>query len=59
AVARDIESFGARHQNARVDEIVVDKQNKIVTTPAYMLAQRISEVEKGVSKLVEKVLQFS
>ncbi len=59
SVAKDIESFGAKHENARVDEIVVDEINKVVTTPAYMLAQRISEVEAGISKLVKKVLELS
>ncbi len=56
--AKDIESFGAKHQSAKVDEIVVDDTNKVVTTPAYMLAQRISEAEAGISKLVKKVLEL-
>lgn len=58
ATAKDIESFGAKHQSARVDEIVVDEVNKVVTTPAYMLAQRISEAEAGISKLVKKVIEL-
>lgn len=56
--AADIESFGAKHQNARVDEIVVDEVNKIVTTPAYMLAERISQAEAGISKLVKKIIDL-
>ncbi len=59
AVAKDIESFGAKHQNARVDEIVVDETNKVITTPAYMLAQRVSDVEAGVSKLTKKIIELS
>lgn len=39
-----------------VNEVVVDENNKIVSTPAYMLARRISEVASGIEKLVERIL---
>ena len=35
---------------------VVDEDNKIVTTPAYMLAQTIAEAAAGIDKLVARVL---
>ncbi len=54
-----VQSMGARHQNARVDEVVVDDENKIVSTPAYMLATRITEVQAGIAHLVEKVLALT
>ncbi|UCH97736.1 MAG: isoprenoid biosynthesis glyoxalase ElbB [Candidatus Aminicenantes bacterium] len=56
--AAAVESLGARHINCPVNDIVVDEQNKIVTTPAYMLGQRISEVADGIEKLVSKVLEM-
>ena len=59
ATASDLEFFGARHQNARVDEIAIDDTNKIVTTPAYMLGPGISDIAKGIEKLVEKVLDWT
>lgn len=59
ATAKDIEKLGARHQNAPVREIVVDPQNRVVSTPAYMCAQRIDEVWDGVSKLVKKVIEMA
>jgi enhancing lycopene biosynthesis protein 2 len=34
----------------------MDARNKMASTPAYMLAQRISEVFEGVSKVVQAVL---
>jgi enhancing lycopene biosynthesis protein 2 len=34
---------------------VVDEDNKIVTTPAYMLAQNIAR-RQGIEKLVARVL---
>jgi enhancing lycopene biosynthesis protein 2 len=51
-----LENMGATHKNAKVDEIVVDRKNKIVTTPCYMLAQSIREVGDGVEKLVHEIL---
>ncbi len=53
-----IESMGASHVNCPVKEFVVDRENKIVSTPAYMLASRITEVEVGISKLVDEVLKL-
>ncbi|OGL43087.1 MAG: isoprenoid biosynthesis protein ElbB [Candidatus Schekmanbacteria bacterium RBG_13_48_7] len=51
-----LEAMGSKHKNKKVDEIHVDKKLKIVSTPAYMLAGHIAEVEKGINKLVKEVL---
>lgn len=51
-----LEEMGAEHVPCPVDDIVVDEDNKVVTTPAYMLAQNIAEVATGVDKLVTRVL---
>jgi enhancing lycopene biosynthesis protein 2 len=59
ATAAAVESVGAKHVNCPVNDIVVDEKNKIVTTPAYMLGQRISEVAEGIEKLVTKVLEMA
>ncbi len=56
--AAAIESMGASHVNCPVEEFVVDRENKIVSTPAYMSANRITEVEAGVTKLVDEVLKL-
>jgi len=53
-----IETMGAIHVACPVSEFVVDRENKIVSTPAYMLAERISEVADGVEKLVKEVLNL-
>ncbi|SVB14896.1 uncharacterized protein METZ01_LOCUS167750, partial [marine metagenome] len=37
---------------------VVDRENKIVSTPAYMLANQISEAADGIEKLVQEVLSL-
>tara|TARA_B100000315_G_C14475075_1_gene540229 strand:+ start:206 stop:850 length:645 start_codon:yes stop_codon:yes gene_type:complete len=50
--------MGAKHQECPVNEIVVDKDKKIVSTPAYMLGPTISKVAVGIEKLVDKVLEL-
>ena len=52
----DINSMGSNHITCSVEDIVIDKKNKVVSTPAYMLDQRISEVAEGIEKLVKEVL---
>ena len=56
--AAAMEKMGAKHKNAKVNEIVVDEKNRIVTTPCYMLAERIKEVGEGAEKLVAKILEM-
>ena len=58
-VSGAIETMGGQHQACAVDQIVVDSENKVVTTPAYMLAGSISEAGAGINKLVDKVLQMA
>jgi enhancing lycopene biosynthesis protein 2 len=54
--AAEIEKTGAKHQDCPVFELVVDRKNKIVSTPAYMLATRISEVHEGIDKCIGEVI---
>ena len=57
--AAALDKMGATHQECAVDEIVEDKARKLVTTPAYMLAQTISEAASGINKLVDRVLELT
>ena len=57
--AAALEQTGVEHVNCAVDNIVVDAEHRLVTTPAYMLAQSIGEAAAGIQKLVEKVLELS
>lgn len=57
--AADLEFFGAKHQPVQVDEVAVDEAHKIVTTPAYMLGPGISDVARGIEKLVQQVLAWA
>lgn len=54
-----IKAMGGEPVNCAVDDIVVDEGRKIVTTPAYMLAERIRDAAQGINKLVAKVLQLA
>lgn len=56
ATAGLINNLGARHVDCPVNEAVVDFENRIVTTPAYMVADNIGEVFDGAAVLVEKLL---
>ena len=56
--AAELEKTGARHQECPVTEFVVDAKNKIVSTPAYMLANRISEAYEGIEKCVREVIKL-
>ena len=56
--AAEINKTGATHQECPVTGFVVDLQNKLVSTPAYMLASRISEVQDGIDKCVKEVIKL-
>ena len=58
-VAGAIERMGGKHIACPVDRAVVDQRNKLVTTPAYMLAGRVSEAAAGISDCVKSVLALS
>ena len=57
--ASAIEKMGARHIVYSVDNCLVDVENKIVTTPAYMSAKKISEAAAGIEKLVKEVIALT
>lgn len=54
--AAAIESMGGVHAACDVTQICVDRKNRIVTTPAYMLGPGIQQVAVGIEKLVDEVL---
>ena len=54
--AAAIEAMGAMHLSCPVSGTVVDHQRRLVTTPAYMLAGRITEAAGGIEAFVGEVL---
>ena len=56
--ASDIDRMGAKHMLCPVDEIIIDKEKKVVSTPAYMEAKSIKEAASGIEKLVSEILNM-
>ena len=50
--------MGIETEQAGAGDIVVDEENKIVSTPAYVEAKSIKEAAEGIEKLVATVLQL-
>ncbi len=55
-VAASVEAMGMAHENCNVADIILDAENKLVTTPAYMLAPTIAAAAEGIGKLVRAVI---
>lgn len=56
--ANALSSMGATHVSCPVSEFVIDKDNKIITSPAYMLAGSIKEAAEGIEKTVNAVMEM-
>lgn len=59
ATARAIESMGSRHVACPVEAFHVDQENRVVTTPAYMLAGSIKEAAEGIEKAIAATLRMA
>lgn len=57
--AAAVSKMGGEHHECEVSEIVEDKARKLVSTPAYMLANSISEAASGINKMVDRVLELT
>ena len=58
-VAAAIKAMGGEHLQCPVSEARVDVERKLVTTPAYMLAGKVSEAYAGISACVKEVLALA
>lgn len=57
--AAAVSKMGGEHHECEVSEIVEDTARKLVSTPAYMLANTIGEAASGINKLVDRVLELT
>ena len=57
--AAAIAAMGGTHIDCPVDKAHVDTAKKLVTTPAYMLAESISDAQKGINDCVANVLAMA
>lgn len=56
--AAALTAMGSTHIACPVQEYVIDRENKLISTPAYMLAGSISEAAEGIDKTVEALLEM-
>lgn len=59
ATAAAFNTLGGQHVESPVDEVVFDKEHLVLSTPAYMLAENISQAAVGIEALVEKLIALS
>lgn len=57
--AKAIEKTGAMHKITSSDEIVIDKKNKLVTSPCYMLDSPIRVIASGAENTIKALLKLS
>ena len=57
--AAAINAMGGEHLECPVSEARVDPEQKLVTTPAYMLAGSVSEAYDGIAQCVKEVLALA
>lgn len=53
-----IERMGGKHQDCPATGFVLDRENRIVSTPAYMTGQNIAEVAEGLEKSIQELLKL-
>jgi enhancing lycopene biosynthesis protein 2 len=54
-----IEQLGCHHESCVTEAIVLDREHKVVTTPAYMLGPSIKQVAAGIDKAVAEVMRMA
>lgn len=59
AASADLEAMGSMATQTTHGEIVVDNENRIVTTPCYMLDARVDQIAEGAERLVKAVLDLT
>ncbi len=55
--ATALESMGGRHEAHDVRGVAVDTDNNVLSTPAYMLGQSISEVADGIENAIKELMK--
>lgn len=54
--AEALAKMGTEHIQCPVEEFIIDPGNKLVSSPAYMLAGSISEAAEGIEKTVQALI---
>lgn len=56
--AAAVTKLGATHQDTSHGQVVIDKKNKLFTTPCYMLDASIVQIAEGAENIVKEILAF-
>jgi len=56
--ANNLITMGARHKATWQGEVCVDRGNKLVTTPCYMLDSRVDQIGTGVEGVIKAMLDL-
>tara|TARA_B100001248_G_scaffold261840_1_gene254563 strand:- start:1921 stop:2574 length:654 start_codon:yes stop_codon:yes gene_type:complete len=59
ATAEAIEKLGAQHIECAVDDFVTDRENKVITCPAYMYEEAPHKVYTGIEKAVAEFVEMA
>lgn len=57
--ASDIEELGGKHTITGHGEVHVDKANKIVSSPCYMLDASITDIASGAENLIRTIIEIT
>lgn len=57
-IANTLEQFGSKHVTTAHGEIAIDQENKIVTTPCYMLESSIAQIYDGIENAIRAILKM-
>lgn len=58
-IAIIVQNWKSKHKNTTHGQVVIDSENKVVTTPCYMLDASIGDVYDGATALVKQVLEWT
>ena len=58
ATAEKLEQLGAVHEEVGVTDVCIDRQNRICSTPAYMLATNMLDVCQGAQNMIGAMCQL-
>jgi enhancing lycopene biosynthesis protein 2 len=53
-----VENMGAIHQNTSGSEFIIDKENKIVSSPCYMLNSPINVIAQGAENVIQALMEL-
>jgi enhancing lycopene biosynthesis protein 2 len=58
STVKDINAMGGSHEVKRHGEVSVDKKNRIVTAPAYMLNATITEIARDAEEVIKAIKEM-